>query len=219
MTTFNLTSDLRTHRQAAWLKRLNAALMARGSAGYERMVGERKRALLGNLSGDVLEIGPGTGPNLAYYSAGIHWIGLEPNPYMHAYLQQAAAQRGLHVDLGSGTAEQLPGADNSLDAVVITLDLCSVTDPAGVLQEIRRVLKPGGRFIFVEHVAAPQGSRTRRFQDWLRPVWNVIGDGCHPNRETWVAIEQAGFERVDYEHFHLAVPITGPHIAGVAIKG
>lgn len=219
MTTLNLASELKTHHQADWLKRLNAALMARGSAGYERLVGQRKRALLGNLTGGVLEIGPGAGPNLAYYPAGIRWIGLEPNPYMHAYLQRAAEQHALHVDLRSGTAEQLPARDNSLDAVVSTLVLCSVMDQARVLQEIRRVLKPGGRFIFIEHVAAPQGSRTRRIQDWLRPVWNVIGDGCHPNRETWVAIEQAGFERVDYEHFRLPVPITGPHIGGVAIKG
>jgi len=219
MTTLNLTSGLTMMRQTGWLKRLNTTLLARGNAGYELLISERKRALLGNLAGEVLEIGPGTGSNLAYYPAGIHWMGIEPNPYMHVYLRQTAEQHDLHVDLRSGTAEQLPVEDNRFDAVVSTLVLCSVGNPARTLQEIRRVLKPGGRFIFIEHVAAPLGSPSRRLQDWLEPLWCILGDGCHPNRETWVALEQAGFEQVDYEHFHLALPITGPHIAGSAQKG
>ena len=199
-------------------KRIHAWMLAHLNARYERMVADRKRALFADLRGTILEIGPGTGPNLQYYASGIHWIGIEPNPYMYPYLRNAAERVGLRVDLRPGIAEQLPAENGSTDAVVSTLVLCSVTDPQAVLREIRRVLKPGGRFLFVEHVAAPPGTRLRRVQTMLRPVWKRIGDGCHPDRETWVAIDRAGFDRVDYEHFRLPLGPVATQIAGYAVK-
>lgn len=178
-----------------------------------------KKSLFTNLHGEVLEIGAGTGPNLSYYLPGIHWIGVEPNPFMHSYLKQEAERLGLNVEIHYETAERLDIEDNSMDAVVSTLVLCSVDNLAAVLQEVLRVLKPGGRFLFLEHVAAPRETQLRRMQHWIRPIWRVIGDGCCPERETWVAIEEAGFGSVSYEHFRVpSIPITSPCIVGMATK-
>ena len=198
--------------------RIHAWVLAHLGVRYERMVAERKRTLFAGLGGNVLEIGPGTGPNLVYYPSDIRWLGVEPNGYMYPYLRTAAARVGLQVDLRPGTAEWLPAEDNSMDTVVSTLVLCSVTDPEGVLREVLRVLKPGGRFLFIEHVAAPPGTRWRRVQTAIRPLWKIIGDGCHPDRETGPAIERAGFDEVHYENFRLPLGPVGTQIAGVAVK-
>ncbi|MBI3950725.1 MAG: class I SAM-dependent methyltransferase [Acidobacteria bacterium] len=206
------------HGAAGWSKRFHAWLLAKGSAKYQRVVADRKRRLFADVRGDVLEIGPGTGVNLAYYQRDIRWIGIEPNPFMHAYFKEEAQRLGLNVDLRLGAAERLEAEDHSVDVVVSTLVLCSVPDLAGALQEILRVLKPGGRFLFMEHVAAPRGTRLRRIQRCIQPVWKVLGDGCHPDRETWAAIENAGFESVKIEHFPVPFPIIGPHIMGEAIR-
>ena len=193
--------------------------MAHGNAKYEKNIADRKRTLFAQVQGDVLEIGPGTGPNLSYYPTDIHWIGVEPNPFMHSYLSKEAERLGLDIDLRSGNAQQLDVEDNSMDAVVSTLVLCSVDNLAATLQEVLRVLKPGGRFYFVEHVAAPEGTGLRRIQRWVRPFWKTLGDGCHPDRETWVAIEKAGFEHVSYQHFRADLPpIVSPQIIGIATK-
>lgn len=157
--------------------------------------------------------------NLVYLPVGIRWIGIEPNTYMHGYLRELGLKLGLNIDIRVGTAEQLPVADNSMDAVISTQVLCSVNDPVRVLQEIQRVLKPGGRFLFVEHVAAAPGTTLRRWQRLARPVSALIGDGCHPDRETWSDIERAGFALIQLEHFEIeSAVLSKPHIAGVAIK-
>jgi ubiquinone/menaquinone biosynthesis C-methylase UbiE len=210
----------KTPHSPGWYKRFFAWMMAHGNAEYEDYVSDRKRELFADLHGKVLEIGPGTGPNLSYYPPNIHWIGIEPNPYMHSYLKTEAERLGLDLEIRSGSAEQLEIEDSSMDAVVSTLVLCSVDDLTGTLQEIFRVLKPGGRFFFLEHVAAPQDTSLRRVQQWIRPLWKVIADGCHPDRETWIALENAGFENVSYQHFRASVvpPIVSPQIVGVATK-
>ena len=182
-------------------------------------LGELKQALLGNLQDGVLEIGPGAGANLAYYSNQIHWIGIEPNPYMHSYLEKEAEQQGLsNIELFQGTAEDLPVEDNSIDTVVSTHVLCSVTDIFRSLKEIKRILKPGGNFIFIEHVAGECGSWTRKAQDAIDPVWKTLFDNCHLNRETWKILEQIGLETIDYYEFKLAIPLVSPHIAGIVRK-
>ncbi len=194
--------------------------MAHGNTKYEENIADQKRALFTELHGNVLEIGPGTGPNLSYYPTDIHWIGIEPNLYMYPYLKREAERLGLEIDLRSGTAERLDVENNSMDAVVSTLVLCSVDDLAATLQEVLRVLKPGGRFFFLEHVAAPQGTGLRRVQHWIRPLWKTLGDGCRPDGETWLALEKAGFESVSYQHFRATnvPPIVSPQIIGVATK-
>jgi SAM-dependent methyltransferase len=199
-------------------QRIHAHMMEQCKGSYEPLVRERKQALLGDVRGTVLEIGPGAGPNLAYYPRGITWVGVEPNPHMHPYLRAEAARRGIPVELRGGSAEELPAEDGGVDAVVSTLVLCSVADVGRALAEVRRVLRPGGRFVFLEHVAAPAGTSLRLVQNVLQPLWTPLADGCRPNRETWAAIEAAGFARVELAHFRLPVAPVGPHIAGVAVR-
>lgn len=198
--------------------RLFAKMMSQGEDELDERVAPYKRRLLGDLHGDLLEIGPGSGPNLGYYSPDVHWIGVEPNPYMHTYLRANAAIQGRMIDLRTGYSEALPVESQSMDAVVSTLVLCSVHDLPATLAEIKRVLKPGGRFVFIEHVAAAPGSGLRRVQNMVRPLWSFLADGCQPNREIWRLIEEAGFARLEIEHFTVDVPIAKPHIAGYAVK-
>ena len=199
-------------------RRFHAWLLSKHNSKYERTVTDYKRDLIGGLRGDILEIGPGGGVNLPYYPPGARWAGIEPNVYMHRYLREKAGSLKLPIGLRTGIAEETGFEDASFDAVVTTLVLCSVSDLALSLQEILRVLRPGGKFVFIEHVAAPDGTGTRRAQRWIRPLWNVIGDGCRPDRETWTAIEQAGFDSVNIQHFRVPFPIVGPHVRGVAVK-
>jgi ubiquinone/menaquinone biosynthesis C-methylase UbiE len=138
---------------------------------------------------------------------------------MHQYLEREAQQQGLaNIELRPGSAEDLPVEDESIDTVVSTHVLCSVTDLQASLQEIKRILKPGGSLIFIEHVAGECGTWTRRVQDGIEPVWKTLFDNCHPNRETWKILEQIGLETVNFYQFKLAFPIVSPHIAGIVRK-
>jgi SAM-dependent methyltransferase len=207
-------------RRPAWAQRLSATLTSWSDAGNERLLGDRKRALLGALTGDVVELGPGTGANLPHFGPGVRWTGVEPNPYMHPHLHERAERLGLPLDLRPGTAERTGLADRSADAVVATLVLCSVQDVPATLAEVRRLLRPGGRFVFLEHVAAPEGTSLRRTQRLVRPLWGAIADGCHPDRETWADLEGAGFAALRYERFRIEAPslmaFLSPAIAGTA---
>ncbi|WP_299405558.1 class I SAM-dependent methyltransferase [Acaryochloris sp. IP29b_bin.148] len=203
-----------------WYQRFFAWAMATATRGYEDQMAARKQQLFADLQGEVLELGPGAGPNLTYLSPQNHWLGLEPNPYMHPYLKQKAAALGLDVDVQTTTLADISIPDNSKDVVLCTLVLCSVPNLEATIQEVLRVLKPGGQFLFIEHVIAPAGSLLRRVQTGLCPVWQVIGDGCRLDRDTGKVIEAAGFATVDYETFDAPVPlpVVQPHIIGVAVK-
>lgn len=184
-----------------------------------KSLGELKQALLGNLQHKVLEIGSGAGANLAYYPNNIHWIGVEPNIYMYPYLKREAQQQGLsNIKLYQGTAENLPVENESIETIVSTHVLCSVSQLDRSLQEIKRVLKPGGDFIFIEHIAGDCGTWTRRVQDGIEPVWKTLFDNCHPNRKTGEILQEIGLETVNYYKFKLAFPIVSPHIAGIVRK-
>lgn len=136
-----------------------------------------KRSLLSQIQGTVLEIGPGAGANFAYYPTDIQWIGVEPNPFMHSYLQQEATQRGIQsIELYEGAAEDLPVEAGIADVVVSSHVLCSVIHLDQALQEVQRVLKPGGQFIFLEHVAAKSCTWTRRIQEGVAPLWKSLFD-------------------------------------------
>jgi SAM-dependent methyltransferase len=206
-------------------QRLCAWMMAQDSHTLDQWIAPRKRALLGGLHGDVLEIGPGTGPNLQFYPPGVHWLGVEPNPFMHPHLLETMRKLGLpagqfRLSQGDAGGVRLPAEDASMDAVTGTLVLCSVPNPAASLAEILRVLKPGGKFVFIEHVAGQPGTSLRAFQNIIQPLWTLVGDGCHPNRETWQTIRQAGFARVEIEDFRYPNGgLVAPGISGMAFKG
>lgn len=178
---------------------------------------EWRRDLLGGLGGDVLEVGAGTGANLEAYPAAVTKLVLaEPDRFMRRRLERAAAKRpGAAVSDASLDGLDFP--DASFDAVVCTLVLCSVSDPARALAEVRRVLRPGGRFIFLEHVAAAPGGRLK-WQRRFEPLWRRIFNGCHLTRDTAATIEAAGLqiERLEREDMRKAVPLVRPSIRGVA---
>lgn len=202
-----------------WYSRCFAWAMSKASHFHGQLVHQHKRALFGGLYGTVLEIGPGTGTNFAFFPQGIRWVGLEPNLHMHPYLRQEASRLGLAIEILGAGSEQIPLEDSSADAVVSSLVLCSVRSLEQTFAEIQRVLKPGGQFAFIEHLGAARGSPTRVLQDLITPAWRIVGDGCQPNREILSELQQAGFARLQVQEFTIPVPIVGPHIAGLATKG
>jgi len=214
-----MISDSRENTRRGLRQRIFAWMHSQGEADdYDAVVTPYRRKLLGDLSGTVLEIGAGTGENFPFYPRGIHWIGVEPNFYMQEHLLQRAQESGIEGKLLSGLAEKLPVEDASVDAVVSTLVMCSVSDQAAALREILRVLRPGGRYLFIEHVAAAEHSGLWWRQKLIKPAWKFFADGCNPDRNTGEAIRQAGFSRAEIEAFNAPIAIASPHIAGKAIK-
>lgn len=166
--------------------RIFAALYDKVSAKEEReTVGPARRELLSNARGRTLEIGAGTGANLTHYPDGLDLVLTEPDVHMAKRMKAESIR---------ARAEELPFPDASFDTVVSTLALCTVDDLDASLREVRRVLKPGGQLLFMEHVRAEAGSKLQRWQDRLEPVWGFCAGGCHPNRDTLAAIHDAGFE-------------------------
>ena len=167
-----LDYGFRPMRNARWYKRAQAWLLSGTNRRYEAMVAEEKLALLSPLAGTVLEIGPGGGGNLAFLSTcSAAGAGSASSPILSSMtrLRARGERLGIDVDVRAATAEALPVADHSVDAVISSLVLCSVRDPAAALREVRRVLRPGGRFVFVEHVAAPHGTGLHVAQRALQP--------------------------------------------------
>jgi ubiquinone/menaquinone biosynthesis C-methylase UbiE len=159
--------------------------------------------------GRVLEIGIGYGLNLPFYRRDIELvIGIDPSLELLTMARKHTAWLHFPVKLLHGPAETLPLEDHSIDSVMITWTLCSVAQPDRVLEEIRRVLRPDGALIFVEHGRAPE-PRIRRWQNRLTPVWKKLAGGCHLNRPIDLLIAQAGFEIVALETGHL---VKGPRV-------
>ena len=179
--------------------------------------------LLAEVTGEVLEIGAGTGANLAYYPSGnIRLLLSEPDTAMRNQLEKKAttSQRN-DVCISNAKAEQLSFDDNRFDYVIASLVCCSVTNIDRSLAEIYRVLKPGGRYLFIEHVAAKTDSKARRWQEWLTPLWRKFAGNCHLNRETEKAMLRAGFEFVKIQRDAMpdSVPaIVRSSIHGIAVK-
>lgn len=201
-----------------WKSQMYSWQIARCKTISNPFLRHRKEELFSTLSGTVLEIGPGLGNNLEFYPKGIRWIGVEPNPYVYHDLIKLGQEQGISLDVRLCPAEQLDISDFTIDAVVSTFVLCSVSNPKKSINEIIRVLKPGGRFVFIEHVASIQSSGLRKLQNIFRPVWTALAANCHPDRETGKLIEQAGFVDTHIEYFFLPRGLTSPHIAGYAIK-
>ncbi|EMS67622.1 Methyltransferase-like protein 7B [Triticum urartu] len=175
--------------------------MDKGMQSYEAEIAQYKSNLFSQLSvagENILELGVGTGPNLKYYASadGVNVTGVDPNMYMEEYSRAAANSAGLpqsNFTFRRGVAEALPAEDDSMDAVIGTLVLCSVKDTDMALREIKRVLKPGGLYLFIEHVAAADGSFLQFVQGALDPLQQFVADGCHLTRKTAENIKEAGF--------------------------
>jgi ubiquinone/menaquinone biosynthesis C-methylase UbiE len=168
-----------------------------------RLVPYRER-VISATQGRVLEIGIGSGLNLPFYQPGVGEImGLEPAPPLLAMAQLAATQASAPVSLIEGSAEAIPLDDGSIDTIVSTWTLCTIPNVAEALLEMRRVLTPSGRLLFVEHGLAPESS-VGKWQDWLTPAWKRLGGGCHLNRPINVLIEDAGFRIERLETGYLA---------------
>jgi ubiquinone/menaquinone biosynthesis C-methylase UbiE len=157
------------------------------------MVRRERQRLLPLAAGDVLEVGIGSGLNLLHYSTGVSRLwGVDSSPELLRLAGRRAARMPFPVELIEQSAERLPFEDERFDTVVTTFTLCSIPDVRGALGEMRRVLRPGGRLVFIEHGRAPD-PRVTAWQDRLTPVWKRIGGGCHLNREMDGLITRAGF--------------------------
>jgi ubiquinone/menaquinone biosynthesis C-methylase UbiE len=189
-------------------------------ASEENGLGAMRAALLAGASGRVVEIGAGTGVNLDLYR-GIEDLTLvEPDPHMAARLRERLGEGGGAAPrrLVEAPAEALPFADDSFDTGVATLVLCTVPDPAAAVAELARVLKPGGRLLFIEHVRSDDPDRAR-WQDRLEKPWRFMADGCYCNRDTEAMLGASAFEIEAVEHGKLpkAMPIVRPLIRGSAV--
>jgi ubiquinone/menaquinone biosynthesis C-methylase UbiE len=197
--------------------RLFAAMYDRQLSAVERAgLADHRRAIVSRASGRVLEIGAGTGANLDHYGPAVTDLVLtEPEEPMARRLRERAT-RGRVVE---APADRLPFDDDSFDTVVSTLVLCTVPDQARALDEVRRVLKPDGELLFLEHVRASDPGLAK-WQDRLLRPWRFIGYGCHCNRDTAAALGRAGF-RLEMEAWRLpkAPAIVRPVIEGSARPG
>lgn len=175
--------------------------------------------LLDGLSGAVLEVGAGTGANLPHYPETLTQLVLaEPDRHMRRILKRQSLRYALPTEIADASAAELPYPDGAFDAVVATLVFCSVPDPQRALAEIRRILKPDGRLVFLEHVAA-EGNPPRLFlQRMCQPAWRRLAGNCHLTRETHRTIEEAGFEFISFvrESLGTTLPIVRPCVRGVA---
>lgn len=187
-----------------------------------RCLGAWRRELLAPLEGDILEVGAGTGVNLDFYDAAkTHLTLTEPEDHMRRTLEQRARGRQrLRIDVRDAGSEDLPFEDARFDAVVSTLVLCSVMEVKRSLSEVRRVLRPGGRFVFLEHVAADNNPDRLKWQKRLEPLWIHLGGNCHLTRRTLSSITDAGFEveRLSQDEMLPAPAVVRPTIRGVALK-
>jgi len=201
---------------ARYYAKMSPGMDAEGMAEY------RRRALAG-LTGSVIEVGAGNGLNFPHYPPGVtRVLAVEPAPYLRSIAAQKAGNPGGVIEVRDGVAERLPAPDGAFDAAVATLVLCSVADQRAALREIRRVVRPGGQFRFIEHVQAgtPGLRRVQRVLD--ATVWPLLCGGCHVNRDTVGAIAGAGFTVTQSGAFRF--PVTqipmpaSPHVWGIAVR-
>ena len=197
------------------------------AAGYDTFVGSMERNFMGDVrrrmladaTGRVVEIGSGTGVNLQHYPRTIEeLVCTEPEEPMAKRLRKKAEESDLPVRVVHAPGEKLPFEDDSFDTAVATLVLCTVDDPARSLDELARVLRPGGRLIFIEHVRSPEPGLAK-WQDRLHPLWVRFGHGCHCNRPTLDTIEASPLEVESHRDGQIpkAPPIVRPLLTGTAV--
>jgi ubiquinone/menaquinone biosynthesis C-methylase UbiE len=181
-------------------------------------LGERRHELVGDLEGDVLEVGAGTGLNLPHYERASRVVAVEPDPSMAARLRKRAPEAMVPVEIVTGTAESLPFEDESFPTAVVTFVLCSVEDPQVALAEVRRVLEPGGRLVPLEPVRGE--GRLARWQDRFTPLHRKVAGNCNLNRRTKSEVAAAGFDVADLRPVRIpgSHPLVRSGLQGVAIK-
>jgi ubiquinone/menaquinone biosynthesis C-methylase UbiE len=166
-----------------------------------------RQAWIPRACGEVLEVGIGSGLNLPFYSPAVHHVyGVDPSLELQQIARKRLLDTQIKVDfLAQSAAEPLPLSDESIDTVVSTWTLCSIPNPLDALKEMRRVLKPSGSVIFLEHGSSPD-ARVRRWQQRLTPVWRRFTGGCHLNRKIDNLITDAGFKIGELKTFYLPGP-------------
>ena len=186
--------------------------------GERGEIGARRRRLLAPLEGDVIEIGAGTGASLPHYVRARRVVAVEPDPGMARRLPRRLAEARVPVEVVNASADALPYPDAAFDAAVVTFVLCSVDDPVTVLRELHRVLRPGGKLVFMEHVRGT--GRIARWQGLLTPLHRRMAGNCHLDRDTLSTIERTGFDTRGAERtrFPATHPLVSPGVQGVAIR-
>jgi ubiquinone/menaquinone biosynthesis C-methylase UbiE len=186
--------------------------------GEKSGLAKKRDRLLAGARGDVLEIGAGTGLNLSHYPADLDRLVLsEPEQHKADLLLKRAEEIGLAAEFVRASAEALPFEDNSFDTVVATLVFCTVGEPEAAIAEVRRVLRPDGRWLLIEHIRSDR-PMVSRIQDRIARPWAAIADGCRCNRRTIEMIEAGGFEvdLVSVADKALMPPIARPIVTGIA---
>jgi ubiquinone/menaquinone biosynthesis C-methylase UbiE len=205
---------------ATWGRAFSAMYDSCMKGTEEAGLRDRRRELLAEARGRTVELGAGTGLNLDLYPDAVTELVLtEPDPHMIKRLHGRVAESGRKVEVHEVGAEKLPFEDASFDTAVATLVLCTVPDPEAAVAEARRVLKPGGRLLFLEHVRAEQPGLAR-WQDRLEGPWRLFGDGCHCNRDTVSTISASGLQMGEVEQDELpkAPPLVKPLVIGSATR-
>jgi ubiquinone/menaquinone biosynthesis C-methylase UbiE len=173
-----------------------------------------RRELVPLATGRVLEIGVGSGLNLPFYAQQVHVTGVDPSLELQAYAREIAQEAKLAVEFLAVSAEAIPLADNIFDTAVITWSLCTIPDPDAALREVRRLLKPAGKLIFIEHGESPEAN-IATWQRRINPTWNKLAGGCHLNRRSDTAMLANGFKFAEMTKGY----IPGPKIATYSYRG
>ncbi len=201
-------------------KNIDAAFLSFYESYLHKKYGNMKKELFAGLPPSIVEIGPGPGVNFRYYPENTYVTAIEPDKKWHRVLRRKAEKFGMKIDIKTGYGENLCLEQSSAQCVVATLVFCSVNKPEKVIAEILRILRPGGKFIFLEHVAAPKGTNLRMFQEIIKVPWKLIFDGCNVNRDTADIIKSAGFSGINMRKIKIKtmlIPIAF-NIGGSVIK-
>lgn len=176
------------------------------ACGMKAMSRQRNK-LVPKATGNVLEIGIGTGLNMRFYDRQKvkSLIGLDPALHMHRLARKRIEEAGLSVELLGLSANTIPLPDDSIDTIVMTYTLCTIPDPVPALREMRRVLKPEGKLLYLEHGKAPD-DKVHRLQNKLQPIWGKLSGGCHLGRDIPALLKVAGFSTADLEQMYVPGP-------------
>jgi len=204
---------------ATWGRGFSAVYDRAIAATEEAGLREMRREALAAASGRTIDVGAGAGANVGLFPAAVsELVFAEPDPHMVRRLRPKLTEAGPNAEIVEAPAESLPFEDSSFDTAVFTLVLCTVSDPVAALDEVARVLRPGGRMLFVEHVRA-EDAGLARWQDRFERPWRFLADGCHCNRDTIATIEASrlSLESIERDRMPKSPPLVRPLVRGSAV--